>query len=247
MPHEFEIRKEITVEATPEQVWEAISTSGGVDSWFMGHSDFEPREGGTATFEMFGETGTSTITAWEPARRLAYRSEPDEQGRFMAFEYLVEGRGGGSTLVRLVHSGVLGDDWSQEYDALQVGDFMYLQKLALYLKAFAGRSATWNMFLVGPQNPDGKRVFDAFAAAFGLDVTPVEGDRVRLAVPGLPDTAGTVEFLRLPEYLGVRTAEGMYALVHGFMDTVVVEYHAFGEVDRDATGTAWRDWLSTLA
>ena len=29
----------------------------------------------------------------------------------MAFEYLIEGRDGGSTVLRLVHSGMLGDDW----------------------------------------------------------------------------------------------------------------------------------------
>ncbi|HJW63560.1 MAG TPA: SRPBCC domain-containing protein, partial [Actinomycetes bacterium] len=35
MPHEFELRKEITLDATPEQVWEAIATGHGIECWFV--------------------------------------------------------------------------------------------------------------------------------------------------------------------------------------------------------------------
>ena len=45
MAHAFEIAQEIEVDATPEQVWEAIATGPGLDSWFLGHSEIEPREG----------------------------------------------------------------------------------------------------------------------------------------------------------------------------------------------------------
>ena len=61
--HEFEVRDEITVAATPEQVWDAIATGPGVDAWFMGHTEFEAREGGTGTMTMGGQTSRSTITA----------------------------------------------------------------------------------------------------------------------------------------------------------------------------------------
>jgi uncharacterized protein YndB with AHSA1/START domain len=47
MPRGFELRKEITLDATPEQVWEAIATGPGIDAWFMGRNQVEPREGGT--------------------------------------------------------------------------------------------------------------------------------------------------------------------------------------------------------
>jgi uncharacterized protein YndB with AHSA1/START domain len=45
MAHPFEIRNEIEVDATPEEVWEAIATGPGVDSWFMGRNEVEPRQG----------------------------------------------------------------------------------------------------------------------------------------------------------------------------------------------------------
>ena len=42
MGHDFETRNEITVDATPEQVWEAIATGPGIDSWFLGRNQVSP-------------------------------------------------------------------------------------------------------------------------------------------------------------------------------------------------------------
>ena len=42
MGHEFELRKEITLAASPEQVWDAIATGPGMDAWFMGRNEIEP-------------------------------------------------------------------------------------------------------------------------------------------------------------------------------------------------------------
>ncbi|HET9722312.1 MAG TPA: SRPBCC domain-containing protein, partial [Actinomycetota bacterium] len=39
MAHRFEIDKTIEVGATPEQVWQAITTGPGLDSWFMGRNE----------------------------------------------------------------------------------------------------------------------------------------------------------------------------------------------------------------
>ncbi|MFD0851465.1 SRPBCC domain-containing protein, partial [Actinomadura adrarensis] len=152
-PH-FEIHESIEVDATPEQVWEAIATGPGYDSWFMGRSEIEPKEGGRTTMTFLGRTSYGTVGAYEPGRRFKQTSDPNPDGTFMAMEYLVEGREGGSTVVRMVHSGFLGDDWETEYDGLRIGDAKYLRKLATYLKYFAGRTSTFDMFLVGPTVPD---------------------------------------------------------------------------------------------
>ena len=58
------------------------------------------------------------MTAWDPARRFAYRSGEAPDGRFIAYEFLIEGRAGGSTVLRTVTSGFLpGDDWAEEFEA----------------------------------------------------------------------------------------------------------------------------------
>src|SRR5256885_13042775 len=147
MAHEFELHEEIALDATPEQVWEAITTGPGVDSWFMGRTEIEQGLGGAVRMSLLGGTQEATVTGWEPGKRFAYQGEPGPDGAFMAFEFLIEGRGQGTTVLRFVHSGMLGDDWEAEYDALSKGDQMYLEKLAGYLRHFRGRTSSHNLFL----------------------------------------------------------------------------------------------------
>ena len=80
MGHEFEVREEITLDATPEQVWAAIATGPGVDSWFMGRSEIEQRVGGKSTMDFGGFAMESTITAFEPLKHFATRSDSRSQG-----------------------------------------------------------------------------------------------------------------------------------------------------------------------
>lgn len=246
MPHEFEVREEITLDATPEQVWAAIATGPGIDSWFMGRNEIEPREGGRTRMTMGDMTAEGTVTAWEPERRLAYRSDASPDGRFMAFEYLLEGRDGGGTVLRFVHSGFLGDDWEEEYDALRKGDRVYLEKLAVYAAHFAGRTAGHLLFIPGPQVPDAERVRAAFADALGITGPLEKGAPVRLSVEGLDPAEGVVEFVSRPDVV-FRTDDGIHTLLHGYRDTVVVEYHGFAPGDQDKMEQAWRAWLDRLA
>ena len=184
---------EDTLAATPEQVWEAIATGPGIDSWFMGRNEVEPREGGSGSLTMPGFTGESTITAWEPPHRFAYRGTPAEDGGFMAFEYLVEGRDGGSTVLRLVHSGMLAGDWEDEYDALRKGWPFYLRTLEQYLAHFPGRTAV-PVTAFGPQQSDQERAWAGIVAAVGLTGSVIEGDKVRFTLDG-QEVTGVVDIV----------------------------------------------------
>ena len=129
MTHPFEVRSEFTVDATPDQVWAAITSGPGVDSWLMGRTEIDS-DNKTSTFAMFGETSRASITAWEPGHRYATQEDKNPDGTFMAFEWLIESRDGGGAVVRVVHSGLLGEDWEAEYNGLSVGDHAYMTKLA---------------------------------------------------------------------------------------------------------------------
>lgn len=245
MTHEFEVRADIELAATPEQVWEAIATGPGVDSWFMGHTEIEPGQGGATRFTQFGQTQPGQVTAWEPAKHFSFRSE-DPEGTFMAFDYLIEGREGGSTVLRFVHSGILGDDWEEQYDALNEGDRMYLQKLAAYVKRFSGRTSRFSLLLPSSPVTDLAKVEQAFRAAFSLTGPVTEGTPARLAVADLPADEGTVEFVNIPRSLGVCTADGLYTLAYGYGNMAFVSYHDFSDTaDQKATEQAWQNWLST--
>jgi uncharacterized protein YndB with AHSA1/START domain len=249
MGHEFELRKEITLDATPEQVWEAIATGPGIDAWFMGRNQVEPRAGGAARMTLAGVTEESTVTAWEPPKRFATRSPQAEDGTYMAFEYLIEGRADGTTVLRLVQSGVLGDDWETEYDALGAGWDLYLHSLAEYLRWFRGRSATV-VAAMRPQAADQERAWRLLTRELGLAAPVAVGDRARIALPGSVPVDGVVDYADLPTFLGVRTDDGLYRFVHAGPErgnVVAMGHHVFaGDADQGGIERAWLAWLDRL-
>jgi uncharacterized protein YndB with AHSA1/START domain len=54
MVHEFEIARDVQVDAPPDKVWEAVATGRGWDSWFMGRNEIEQREGRPGPLEHRG-------------------------------------------------------------------------------------------------------------------------------------------------------------------------------------------------
>ncbi|MGW3182117.1 SRPBCC family protein [Kitasatospora sp. NPDC001119] len=251
MTHPFEIELETSLPANPEQVWEAIATGPGIDSWFMGRNELDPREGGTAVMETGGHRAEAVVTAYEPGKRLATRTATGEDGRFMAFEYLIEGRDGGATVLRVVHSGLLGDDWQDEYDALRRGWPFHLHTLREYLTHFPGRTAV-PVFAAAPAGGrTGPEVRALLARALSLPLPVAAGTRVHGEPAGLPPLDGEVVWAD-DERFEVRTADGLYTFHHG-SGLVLMFHHLFGPTPGGAGGeagtggeaeAAWQRWLT---
>jgi uncharacterized protein YndB with AHSA1/START domain len=242
MTHPFEIRDEITVDATPDEVWAAITSGPAVDSWLMGRSEIDSASK-TATFDMFGHVSRSSITSWEPGHRYATQEDTNPDGTFTAIEWLIESRDGGGAVVRFAHSGLLGEDWEAEYNGLSAGDRAYLRKLAVYLRHFAPRTARSGLFLPGPviKNP-----WAAMTAAVGVGADPSDGQPARLSVPGIEPADGTVEFTGPPSFVGLRTGDALYLLIHGYNDMVFATAHYFDDRDPAGETGAWQNWLAGL-
>ena len=242
MPHAFEVRKEIEFQATPEEVWEAIATGAGIDGWYLGTgNEVEPRLGGKVRISFGGgASGESTVTAWDPPNRFAHRGDAHPDGSLHAMEYIVEGRAGGMTVVRMVHSGFLADDWESEYDALNEGDFMYLHQMAQYVTYFRGRQA--KVVTAFRMDTDRERGLATLHAAMGVSDDPKDGDPVRFAVEGIEAIEGVVDFVS-PNLLGFRASDALYRfqIAPGF---AYAGHHLFGDgVDIDASTAAWQAWL----
>ncbi|MFI0423028.1 SRPBCC domain-containing protein [Spongiactinospora sp. 9N601] len=245
MGHAFEGETEAEVDATPEQIWAAIATGPGADSWFMGTNHVEPGPGGTVRTLFGAYRGESLITGWDPPHRLAYGSEPAPDGRFMAYEFLIEGRGGGSTVLRLVTSGFLpGDDWETEYDAMTKGGALFFATLRAYVEHFAGRTAT-PVTAFGPIVADWGRTWAALRGRLGLgdDVKP--GQTVRFTPGGLAPIDGVVYFVN-EHTLGIRTDDAIYRFLRGLHGPMVAAHHIFTRIDEQTTQGAWESWLTGL-
>ncbi|MGH3908683.1 MAG: SRPBCC family protein [Pseudonocardiaceae bacterium] len=248
MSREFELRKEVELDASPEQVWEAIATGPGISSWFMGPHEVEPRVGGRMRLTIGDFSEQSTITAWDPPKRLAYRGDEGADGSFHAMEYLIEGREGGSTVLRFVHSGFLSDDWGAEYeDMTSHGWDMYLHTLAQYLKYFTGRPGTY-VHAGGPKAAEGQDAWTVATEGLGLTGPVSNGDRVRLTPEGLAPIEGVVDYAvpQFREFLGVRGNDGLYRF-HGGGNQIAVGHHLFAaDVNGDEAAQAWQAWLNRV-
>lgn len=189
---ERSIELEIEVPGTPEEVWRAIATGPGISSWYVPHT-VDEREGGVAT-ASFGDGPEMQIpgrvAVWEPPQRIVFDGGEGAGG--LAFEWLVEGRDGGSCVVRLVNSGFgEGAEWDDQYDALTDGWRLFLANLQLHCRHFAGQHAR-SMLPVGgwPESPA-----DAWARltrTFAIPAAPEVDSTITLAVPGGPSLTGTV-------------------------------------------------------
>jgi uncharacterized protein YndB with AHSA1/START domain len=244
--HEFELTETAEVDATPEQVWAAIATGPGIDSWFMGRNEVEGGTGGTVRGAFGGYEPAYRIREWQPHERLAYGSEPAPDGRRVGYEFLIEGRDGGSAVIRCVTSGFLpGDDWEDEFEAMTAGGAMFFRTLVEYLTHFTGRTAL-PVTVFGPPVGDWDEAWTRLGAALGLPGRPAEGDRVRLTLHGREPVEGVV-YAANDQNAGVRTADAMLRFLRGFHGPVVASHHVFTPgADAEAETKAWNGWLTRV-
>lgn len=216
-----EIEQSVEIEASPEAVWKALTDPEELVRWFPVEADVEPGEGGSIRLSWGpGCEATAPITGWEPLSRLEWtESWPAAAGAEepirLVVEFRLEGRGG-STVVRLVHSGFgTGETWDDLYDGIDAGWRYMLWNLAHYLERHPGtprglawvrrptersRDEVWRRLFA-----DGGLLAISAGAAEGTP-RPGEGEpftlrlgggqrgRVRMATPGA-HFAGTVESL----------------------------------------------------
>lgn len=246
---ERRLEKQVDLDASPEQVWEAIATGPGISAWFVPH-EVEPRVDGTIS-QRFGSgfDVTGKVTAWDEGRRFAYSSaEPPKEGPNYAYEFLVEGRHGGGTVLRFAQSGFLdGAGWDAEYDSFDKGWDLFFRNLHSYLRHFAGQPV--RVVVTMSYTPgSAEDAWPVLYRALRLDGHPSVGDEITLSPDGLAPITGVVD-VASAEFIGVRSAHGLHRIgAEGSAGCGVSAYHYFyGEpVDAEALTADWQKWLSTL-
>jgi len=132
----------IDIDATLDEVWQALTTGEGIARWFAPHAAVTPGDGGSVSIGWDPkEMWSQPITVWEPMRRMQTASEmPSADGRVvrLAVDYYLEAQGG-RVRVRLVHSGF--DDsgsWDDYIDGLDAGWTFFLFNLKHALERHRG-------------------------------------------------------------------------------------------------------------
>lgn len=189
------VSAEVEVPGTPEEVWEAIATGGGVSSWFVpteAETDASGRPVRVVSRFGPGMEAVATPTVWDPPRRFAAEGEGfGPSAPPLATEWIVEARAGGTCVVRVVHSLFTdSDEWDDQLDGIGSGWPDFFRILWVYLTHFQGRTGT-TVQLMGAAPPPVDAAWDALAAPLGLADAAV--GRRWAAPDGVPPLAGVVE------------------------------------------------------
>ena len=128
------IEKELFIQASPERVFQALTTKVDLESWFVKTAEIDLRPGGAFRVEWGPEDRDfGTIQLLEPPYRFSYTWEASPLGvTTIRIELSAEENG---TRLRLTHTG-LGDseDWDQFYNWLNNGWGNELENLRLWLE-----------------------------------------------------------------------------------------------------------------
>jgi uncharacterized protein YndB with AHSA1/START domain len=188
------VEVEFEVEATPEQVWQAIATGEGVSSWLM-PATLETRDGKPSALKMSfgpGMEASSRVTTYDAPRLFALEADSMMPGSPpIAAEWRIEAQKGGTCKVRLVQSLFAStDEWDGQLEVLEGGWSGFLATLKLYLKHFPGMPSTLNKFMV-PTSGTEAEVWAKLTSTLGLDKT---GQRWS-SNHGAPALTGVLEYL----------------------------------------------------
>jgi hypothetical protein len=231
--HPFEIVQDVVLKAAPERIWNAVTDD-------------------TAAWMFPTDQWPAVRTVEEYPRHLVSRMEgPD--GWYNQLEHVLT-PGPEGTSLHYVHSGILTDNWEQQYDGAAKHTLFYLHTLGEYLEHFDGRAVAF----VDVQGPDGATApdaFERFLAAFGL-VGVIPGEKKDLDLPGLGPVEATVDYAN-EHFLGLRTEDAMVRVFgrQAFGDRVGLTVHDFSlDTADDAARAAraqehahaWGDYLRTL-
>jgi uncharacterized protein YndB with AHSA1/START domain len=247
------VQAEVEVPGTPEEVWAAIATGPGISSWFV-PSRVEEHTGGRilANFGP-GMDSESKITAWDPPRKFeADSSDMGPDAPPLATEWTVEARGGGTCVVRVVHSWFSdSDDWDTQFGNTEHGWVAFFRILRIYLEHFNGRACS-AFQLMGMASDPTKVDWNRMMSSLGLAEVALH-EKVRTA-PGAPPLSGVVESVgvKFPELL-IRLEEPAPGIIHIFKlplgDSmfVPIRVYLYGEPGRAAAAAceqAWQSWLN---
>ena len=238
MSRAFEIAREVDLPAAPDDVWTAITADTAAWQFPTG---------------MEIPAGTSPpdgapITTWDPPNRLVIRMESPD-GTFNALDYTIEARAGGTAHLRYVHSGILADDWEDQYDAIDGHTDFYLHTLGEYLQYFNGRPATYvgqpSAGIEGPKSAGTPDAMERLRAALGIGDGAAVGDAVHADLGQAGSLDGVIDYLT-PHFLGIRSDDCLWRFFgrNHFGSVVGMSAHIFrDDVDAPATEAALKTWL----
>ncbi|MDQ3578193.1 MAG: SRPBCC domain-containing protein [Actinomycetota bacterium] len=231
MSKKFEIRRDIVLDATPEQVFAAVTAD--TTGWLFPTP--HPSEDGTP------DADGNRVTTWNPPHEYVVRTDGDD-GVFNALEHIIEAGEGGTTVVHYVHSGIFVDDWDTQFDGAAKHTDFYLHSLGQYVKYFPGRSTTFVTLDPGSSAGRAPGATEMLRKELGINAV---GDAVRIDAL---DVDGVVDYLT-EHFIGIRGENALYRFYgrEAWGGPVSAAHHLYAaDVDANEAHAAWQRWLDSV-
>lgn len=252
------VEAEVEVPGSPEAVWQAIATGPGISSWFV-PTEIEQTAGVPTKVMMHfgpGMDSIADVTAWDPPRRFAAESRDGmgPEDPTIATEWTVEARGGGTCIVRVVHSWFTSSDkWDDQFEGHSEGWVAFFRILSLYLTHFRGEPSVLVQSMA-MASPPVLSAWHNLSGPLGL-ANAAAGQHVS-SPSGVPRIAAVVERAGPPEYpellLRLHEPTGgvahLFAMPMGGSVCLSVRLYLYGDnARRIATREeqVWQAWLSS--
>jgi uncharacterized protein YndB with AHSA1/START domain len=162
------IRHEITIDASPDDVWDAWAKHDRIDHWFVDRQTGDMDRDAIVkwAFDTFGIEMPVHVFEARRGEYLAFGGGPDASPR--ALQEIVLRQEGGSTVLRLANSGFLeGDAWDEEYRGVDSGWRMALATLKFWLEHHGNEPRT-HVVITRPAAFEYEALMRLFATSEGL-------------------------------------------------------------------------------
>ncbi len=173
------LETEIEIEASPDDIWNALTDSEQLANWFpLDAKVTAPSEGadGSIWFSWGPDfEGQSKIEIWEPGKRL--RTCWSAGSSATVDEFTIEALGGGKTKLRVVTQGFgKAEGWENNYDCMRKGWMFELRGMRFLLEKHRGqkRRVGWAQGS-GPKGMALGEVWKVLLGSSGFALAPAIG------------------------------------------------------------------------
>jgi uncharacterized protein YndB with AHSA1/START domain len=199
-PRTRDIELSVELNASPEEVFRAVTDGTELAKWIAPEARVTPPSEGKkgSIWISWGEgMGVETpIEIWDAPRHIRhpFGENPDTKAPLWA-DWSIEARAGGTTTLRLVHSGFsTSAEWDEEFESHARGWRLMLQNLRHYLARHAKKNAVHIPFST-KANASRESVWPTMLQKLGLEGTPKSGDAYRITTARGDVLSGTIDLV----------------------------------------------------